>query len=247
MIPTLATVDALIALITAVHSTFVKNPASFAVMKMTRAATKADVVLVNMSNQNFSSRNHLAGYCHGLRSGGCVTRSLNHGSRQTNGSMSYSGQMAPLPVTIRRSVLGIIAMVIAWFVVNVIVYYGLSVTVVDPSTKDILAQLAGLITVITGLVLILSIYLYWAASLTITATGLRVTRYKSLFWSIQSEIEWENVEEVTVSAGGILKSLFGVGTLLVQTASAEPNLAMNWVGSVDQVRDLVAGLADAAD
>lgn len=138
-------------------------------------------------------------------------------------------------------------MVIAWFIVNVVVFYGLSVTDVDPSTKSILAHLAGIIAVITGVVLLVSIYLYWAASLTITASGLRVVRYKSLFWSVQSEIEFQNVEEVTVSSHGILKSLFGVGTILVQTASAEPNLALNYIGNVDQVREWIAGLADAAD
>lgn len=138
-------------------------------------------------------------------------------------------------------------MVIAWFIVNVIVFYGLSVTDVDPSTQSILAQLAGLIAVITGVVLLVSIYLYWAASLTLTTSGLRVVRYKSLFWSVQSEVEWENVEEVTVSSGGIVKSLFNVGTILVQTASAEPNLVLNYIGNVDQVREWIAGLADAAD
>ena len=138
-------------------------------------------------------------------------------------------------------------MVLVWFLINVLVMVGLANWPADPTTREALANLAVIIVTVTGLVLILSIYLYWAATLTLTASGLKVLRYKSLFWSVQSEVEWENVQEVTVNAGGILKNLFGVGTILVQTASAEPNLVMSWVGNVDSVRDLIAAQADAAD
>ena len=73
--------------------------------------------------------------------------------------------MQQLPITIRRSVLGMLGMVLVWFLINVLVMVGLANWPADPTTREALANLAVIIVTVTGLVLILSIYLYWAASM----------------------------------------------------------------------------------
>lgn len=152
-----------------------------------------------------------------------------------------------IPVTIHRSVLGIVGMIVVWFGVNAIALFGLSHAGVDGDTRQLLIGLAVFLGVATFAVLVVSAYLYWAASLRITADGLQVLRYKTLFWSVQSTVTFHDIQEVTVTGAGIFKGLFGVGTLLVQTSAAQPNLAINWIPNVDQWRDYIATKADAAD
>lgn len=138
-------------------------------------------------------------------------------------------------------------MIVLWFIANALVLIGLSRSGVDGETQQLLIGLAMFIAIASFAVLVVSAYLYWAATLTITADGLQVLRYRTLFWSVQSTVTFHDIQEVTVTGAGILKSLFGVGSLLVQTSSAEPNLAINWIGDVDRWRDYIAAKADAAD
>lgn len=138
-------------------------------------------------------------------------------------------------------------MIIAWFLVNLLLYYALAYSNVGGQTQEIIGTLAGFVTVLTGLVLLYNIYLYLSASMTFTQSGVEVVRYSSLFSAKRSVIEWENVELVTATSNGVIRLLGDIGTIRIETASAEPNLALSWVGNLEQVRTIAAGLADAAD
>lgn len=138
-------------------------------------------------------------------------------------------------------------MIAAWFLVNVLVLVGLANAGVDGETKQILLGLAMIIAVASFAVLVVSAYLYMAAKLVITSTGVQVLRYTSLFRSVQSSVTYHDIQEETVTTSGILKGLFGVGTILIQTSSAQPNVVLNWVPHVDRWRDYIAAQATAAD
>lgn len=138
-------------------------------------------------------------------------------------------------------------MIVAWFVVNALVLIGLSYANVDGETQQLLVGLSIFISAVSFLVLVASAYLYMAAKLVITATGVQVLRYKTLFWSVQSVVTYVDIQEVTTSNAGLLKGLTGVGTILIQTAAAQPNLALNWIGDVDRWRDFIEQQATAAD
>lgn len=138
-------------------------------------------------------------------------------------------------------------MIVAWFVVNALVLIGLSYANVDGETQQLLVGLSIFISAVSFLVLVASAYLYMAAKLVITDTGVQVLRYKTLFWSVQSVVTYHDIQEVTTNSAGLLKGLTGVGTILIQTAAAQPNLALNWIGDVARWRDYIEQQATAAD
>lgn len=153
----------------------------------------------------------------------------------------------PLPFTIKRSYVGIILMIVAWFAVNVLLYYGLAYSGVDGETQETMVFLAGFVTVLTGLVLLYSVFMYLSSSMTFTEEGVEVVRYPWLFKSETITIEWSNVEVLTVTSSGVLKLLGDIGTVRVETASPGRNPSLNWVGDISQVREIAAQLAAVND
>lgn len=152
-----------------------------------------------------------------------------------------------LPMTIRRSYLGLFLIFFAGAVVLVfLIYVGYKLNT-QQHADPIAAQLAMFMAVVVMLVTLVSMYVYWGAKLVMTDSGLQVLRYTTLFWSTQSTVSWADIQEVSITEAGLLKSLTGVGGILVQPASAIPTLSLSWVGNVDSLRDFIAAKAEAAD
>lgn len=155
--------------------------------------------------------------------------------------------MYTLPITIRRSYWGLFLIFLAGAAIEVfLIYVGYQLNT-QPRPEPIAAQLAMFMAVVVALVTLVSIWVYWGAKLVMTEQGIQVLRYTTLFWSTQSTVSWADIEEVSIDSPGILKGLTGVGSLLVQSAGAQPNLSMTWVGDVDRLRDFIAARAAMAD
>lgn len=152
-----------------------------------------------------------------------------------------------LPTTIRRSYTGLFLIFLVGAVVEGFLIYLGGKIAAQPNTAPIVPQLAMFMAVVVGLIVIVSMWVYWGAKLVLTDKGLQVLRFHTLFWSTQSTVSWADVEEVTISSPGILKGLTGIGGILVQSAGSVPNLSITWIGNVDSLRDFIAAQADAAD
>ncbi|RDH76359.1 hypothetical protein DVS77_21635 [Mycolicibacterium moriokaense] len=152
-----------------------------------------------------------------------------------------------IPMTIKRSFIGLFLIFIAVALVEVLLIYLGSVIASQPGTEPFVVFLAMVMAVVVGLVGIVSMYVYWGAQLRLDTDGVHVRRYNTLFWDVQSDVSWNDIEEVTVSQAGILRSLLGVGGILVQSAGALPNLSLTWIDNVDQLRDFIDSKQSAAD
>jgi len=62
---------------------------------------------------------------------------------------------------------------------------------------------------------------------------------KSLFNKRVSEASWDKIQDVTYEIKGILPTLFGYGTVLVQTASAEQTLLLKQIPSPADIQNLI--------
>jgi hypothetical protein len=85
---------------------------------------------------------------------------------------------------------------------------------------------------------VLRAYLYQAAYIKLSDEGIHISDFKTLFWPVQADCGWSEIQEVDVTQPG-LQSLFDVGTILIETAGAKPNLKLSYLGQVDQLRDFI--------
>jgi hypothetical protein len=93
----------------------------------------------------------------------------------------------------------------------------------------------------TFLVLILfaATYIYRQSRLLITDRSLVQITQKSLFIRKVSRLSFSNVEDVSAEQRGILASLFGYGTLMVQTAGERDNFIFNLCPKPNQLADRI--------
>lgn len=91
------------------------------------------------------------------------------------------------------------------------------------SLRRILVSAAMVITVLTAIFLAISTWLYNASKLIITDKKLTQIFQQGLFKRQTSSLDMASVQDVTVEKDGILPTIFGFGTLKVETAGEEEN------------------------
>lgn len=156
--------------------------------------------------------------------------------------------MQTLPVTIRRSLIGLIGIFIGGLLTASLII-GLALYIAPQMTPEA-TYLFLSIGIITIIVTLIAMVVYDATTMTLTTEGVEITTFFSLFWSDKATCEWADIEEVSVRSSGIIRRLFGVGDLFVQTASARPNLSLTWIPRSEYWGDVIreqAAVAEAAN
>ena len=149
-----------------------------------------------------------------------------------------------LPVTIHRSFLGLVWIVLRGIAIIAILYIANRYLLRSGDTS-IASELIAFITVIIIIVVLIQAITYDLATLVITDTGITITNWNSLFFSKSSETKYQEIEDATVTQGGVFSGLFGFGTLLVQTAGTQTNLSLTYVPNADSWRDYILSRVNA--
>lgn len=149
--------------------------------------------------------------------------------------------MAPT-ITIKKSLVGLVVIFAAGFVLAALLFLGAYASRDEPQLAMIMA-VVGLFTI---LVTFIQAIVYRRSFIRLEPDGLYVEKWSSLFGSVSSTTEWSLVQDVTTKKGSALAYIFGYGTLLVQTAGAEPNLVLTQLPNIDALRDAVELRAKAA-
>lgn len=154
--------------------------------------------------------------------------------------------MTPMfPVIIRRSVIGLLAIIIAGIVVESLLFAGVYWLAAQGADITVVS-LVTIIGVVVAVVTLVAAYIYNAAYIELSDEGVKVSQLKTLFWRLEASCEWSDIEEVDISAAGLLATLFNTGTLLIETAGAKPNLSLNWLPQVDYWRDFIKSKANSS-
>lgn len=121
-------------------------------------------------------------------------------------------------------------------------YFLASVSALGPEiflTGSALVIIALIITFIQA-------YVYRLSQITITDTELTVLNYYSLFYSVESRCEWNDIEDVYATKGTIFGHVLGYGLVIVETAGANPNLSMKMTPDPEHWRDYIADKSQEA-
>ena len=134
-----------------------------------------------------------------------------------------------LVTVVKRHSIGIVGIYLEMFtgIAGVVTLVLLSIFVffsqVSTSTKGLIAGLGVfVIAFLVGLLLIAS-FVYKRSRLIVTDVSLVQVIQNALFNRKVSRLSMSNVEDVTVEQRGILPSMFGYGTITIQTAGQEDN------------------------
>lgn len=151
------------------------------------------------------------------------------------------------PITINRSIVGTIGLALAGLLGECIIF-GLALFLApQPDTPLIAVELLTMVGVVVMIVTVIAVATYEAGKIVLDQQGIHVRNMKTLFSSVESVVEWDELQEVTVLQTGLIQSLSGAGTLMLQSASAESYLSISWIPRVVYWRDYIFGVMDAAD
>ncbi|HET6925072.1 MAG TPA: hypothetical protein VFH39_04540 [Candidatus Saccharimonadales bacterium] len=150
-----------------------------------------------------------------------------------------------LPVTIRKSFIGLFAIYLVGFLLTVALL-GAGLYLLLRTDSRPLGVVLLAVAAFTVLGTLVQGYVYSLCRIVLTEAELDVINWSSLFSQNNAVCEWRMVNDVDFKKAGILSFLFDYGTLLVQTAGTERNLRISYVPRVEKVRDLIAQLADTA-
>ncbi len=137
-------------------------------------------------------------------------------------------------ITIRRHPLGIVLIylesligILAFIAVAIIV----APTVLNslaPNTRSLVVGAAILALAILIFVLLVATYVYRQSRLLITDQSVIQINQQGLFIRKVTRLSIANVEDVNAEQKGILASIFGYGTLIIQTAGTMENFIFQW-------------------
>jgi len=97
----------------------------------------------------------------------------------------------------------------------------------SPNISPMLSAIMVLGAVFLVLILFTATYIYRQNRLIITDRSLVQVTQKSLFITKASRLSFSNVEDVSSEQRGILASIFGYGTLMIQTAGERENFVFH--------------------
>ncbi|MDI9934710.1 hypothetical protein QM806_04475 [Rhodococcus sp. IEGM 1351] len=144
-----------------------------------------------------------------------------------------------LPITIHRSIIGLLVIVIRGLLVfGLLLALAYWLKAQNPADTLPLAIL-GLMSVVVILVTIVQVVVYDLATLTLREQGIAVSNWATLFVSKEAVADWDQIEDITVEQSGPIAGLLGIGTILVQTAGTQTNFRLTWVPRVKYWRDFI--------
>lgn len=152
----------------------------------------------------------------------------------------------PLPVTIYKSVVGLLAIFGAGLSVIVLAIFGVYDLWITGDRDLLVGGFLALIILVVALITIERIYVYSLSTIELTADGVVAINYRTLFARVDSKTEWFRVQDVSVVTGGIFNSLFNYGTLHIQTSGSQQQIRMTMVPRADYWQEIIAAYADQA-
>ena len=105
--------------------------------------------------------------------------------------------------------------------------------------SPLLSAIIILGAVLLVLILFTATYIYRQNRLLITDRSLVQVTQKSLFINKASRLSFSNVEDVSAEQRGILASIFGYGTLMIQTAGERENFDFTFCPSPNELADRI--------
>ena len=128
-----------------------------------------------------------------------------------------------------------VAAIITLFVVAVPDLFNTSSDTISPTLSGVMIVGAVLLV----LILFTATYIYRQSRLIITDRSLVQINQKSLFIRKNSRLSFSNVEDVSAEQRGILASIFGYGTLMVQTAGERDNFDFSLCPHPNELADRI--------
>lgn len=142
-------------------------------------------------------------------------------------------------ITIHKSLFGFVAILLASWVLGAVAYFG-SIAAFKAGYVDAVIFTLGIaVSTLSVLLGAVAAYVYWLSTITIAPDTLTMRTWVSLFYDQDAECKWSEIEDVTVTSGGVFAQIFGYGTLLVQTAASRPNFRFTMVPHADEVQELI--------
>jgi hypothetical protein len=146
---------------------------------------------------------------------------------------------------VRRSIIGLVGIyilvtiaIVAIFVLVISVSPG-TFNTSSTSISTMLSAIMILGAVLLVLILFTATYIYRQNRLLITNRSLVQISQKSLFINKASRLSFSNVEDVSAEQRGILASIFGYGTLAIQTAGERENFSFPLCPSPNRLADRI--------
>lgn len=146
---------------------------------------------------------------------------------------------------VHRHIIGVVGLYLG--VIGALIAILLFVATVTPNIFSSLSNqsyrllLGGIVLAVAILIffLFVSTYVYRQSRLIITDRSLVQMIQKSLFIKKISRLNFANVEDVSAEQRGILSTIFGYGTLRIQTAGASENFIFNFCPSPNKYADII--------
>jgi hypothetical protein len=146
---------------------------------------------------------------------------------------------------VHKHIIGLIGMYLVAIVAIAAIF--VLVISVSPGTFDtnsttISPLLSGIIilgAILLVLILFTATHIYRQNRLLITDRSLVQITQKSLFINKASRLSFSNVEDVSAEQRGILASIFGYGTLMIQTAGERENFDFTFCPSPNTLADQI--------
>lgn len=147
--------------------------------------------------------------------------------------------MGNQPITIRRSLFGLVGLILAGLLIAGFIYglaYFLHAQNPRDTTPIAILQLMGVVVLISTAV---TAIVYNLHSMTLNDSGVTIKNWGSLFFSSETHCDWNEIEDLNVQRGGPLAFVGGYGNLLIQTAGTETNLRFNYCPRPEYWRDYI--------
>lgn len=140
---------------------------------------------------------------------------------------------------VHRHPIGIFAIYIE-ALIGAIAVAVVAVVAVPTLFKNLSSQATALLTGVTilavalvALILFLSVYIYKQSKLLVTDKSLVQILQRGLFNRKISRLSMSNVQDVSAQHNGFLQTIFGYGTLTIETAGEEDNFIFPWCPTPD--------------
>ncbi len=148
-------------------------------------------------------------------------------------------------ITIRRHPIGIVLIyleslvgILAFIVIALFVAPSILKTL-SPNTRSLIVGAAILALAILVFVLLVATYVYRQTRLLVTDQSVIQITQQGLFIRKVSRLSIANVEDVNAEQRGIFASLFGFGTLIIQTAGEMENFIFQWCPNPNKYASII--------
>lgn len=147
-------------------------------------------------------------------------------------------------ITIHRSLYGLFRIFIVGMVASSAVFalahmVGQGHTLDDFVPTTFIVGILDLLGFVSLVITVVAMLVYDAGKIILSAQGISVVSYQTLFWSTSGMCEWRDVEDASVIKTSVVGGLFDIGELRIETAGTRPNLSLSWVPRVSYWQEYV--------